>query len=172
MRLTHIDTPTIHNTTTVTLKRSESLGLPPITLTIHALPPDFPDEQEREIPSPRPKATGFMTDKKGRLQKDEMDRPIKTYDDDEPEYVAAVQRVRQLQSIKLIVDALDPSEVEFTATKDGDAAVYYEACRKEMGAFGISIGDMLDLIKAATKTSGIDPDDLKVARADFFETES
>jgi hypothetical protein len=170
MRLLHDDRTNVRDQMAVTLNRR---GMDPITLTLHALPSDYADEAEREIPSPRPERLGVLKDRKGRLEKDERGRPVIQYAEDKPEYLAALQEAQQLQAIKMIADALDPAEVEFGVQKNGQLPKqYYEAVRREMVAFGFSVGDLVELVKAVAEVSNLREEDLEGAMPDFFAKES
>jgi len=172
VRLAQTEATNIRNRSTVTLERSEESGLEPIKLTIYALPPTYGDEAEAELPSPKSPYQGFSRNKKGRLDKDDQGKPIKMYDEQDAEYVKESQIVRQLQSVKMVVDALDPSEVEFTSHKDeSNPKEYYASIRQEMTDFGFSVGDMVKLIEAVAEVSNIDEETAGKAKADFFETE-
>lgn len=172
MRLAQTEATNIRNRATITLERSKESGLEPITLTIYALPPTYADEAEAEIPSPRAPFKGVSRNKKGRLDKDDQGRPIKLYDEQDPEYVKESGIVKQLQSVKMVVDALDPDEVSFETEKNGQQPMeFYAAVRREMTAFGFSIGDIVKLIEAVAEVSNIDQETTDQAKADFFETE-
>lgn len=172
MRLAQTEATSIRNRGTITLERAEESGLEPIRLTIYALPPTYADEAEAEIPSPRAPFKGFSRNKKGRLDKDDQGRPIKMYDEQDPDYVTESAAVKQLQSVKMVVDALDPSEVSFETQRNGQPPrEYYAAVRQEMTAFGFSIGDMVKLIEAVAEVSNIDQETTDQAKSDFFETE-
>lgn len=172
MRLAQTEATNIRNRSTVTLERSEESGLEPITLTIYALPPTYADEAEAEIPSPNPPFKGLSRNKKGRLDKDDQGRPIKLYDEQDPGYVKESQVVKQLQSVKMVVDALDLKEANFETQKEGmDPKDYYTAIRQEMKDYGFSIGDLVKLIEAVAAVSNIDEETAGKAKADFFETE-
>lgn len=168
MRLAQTERTNIRNRTTVTLEREDES----VTLTVYALPPTYADEAEEELPSPQPRKLGVSRDKKGRLDKDEMGRPVYDYDEDDEQYKRDLRAVKELQSIKMIVDALDPEEVSFEAKKDANPRLYYEAVRREMTSFGFSIGDIVAIVKAVGRVSGIDDEAMKAARTDFFEEES
>jgi hypothetical protein len=145
----------------------------PITLTLHALPGDYADEAEREIPSPQPERLGVLRDRKGRFEKDERGRPVMQYAEDKPEYLAALQEAQQLQIIKTVADALDPTEVEFSTQKNGQSPKqYYTAVWREMVAFGFSVGDLVELAKAVAEVSNLREEDLGEAIPDFFAKES
>lgn len=170
MRLTNIDQTSIRNKSVVTLERSSESGLPDIRLTIYALPPTYPDDAEAELPSPQARFTGFAKDGKGRVEKDANNKPVKLYDDDDPDYLKELARVRQLQSIKMIYDATDHDEIQFDAKLDSQKPEeFYTAIRQEMNDFGFSLGDFVALIEAVSEVSGIDDEDLEAARTDFFE---
>jgi hypothetical protein len=172
MRLKNLDLTSIQNKTTFTLERAEDSGLPSITFTLHALSPDYPDEAENEIPSPKAPRLGVSRDKKGRIDKDAQGRPVMLYDEQDEEYQKKLRNVNSLQAMKMIVDALDPDEVQFAVSRDGmTPAEYYAAVRREMTAFGISLGDYSALIKAVAAVSNLDEKDIKAARADFFGKE-
>ena len=172
MRLAQTEATNSRNRSTVTLKRNEASGIPPISLTVYALPPTYVDDAEVEIPSPTPPVKGWVRDRKGRLDKDGRGRPIKNYDEDDPEYQKQLRVARQLQSVKMVYDALDPTEITFETSRDGKTpAAYYAGIREELMAFGFSVGDLVTLVQAVTETSGLDEEMAERARADFFETE-
>lgn len=143
----------------------------PIRLTVYALPPDYPEQAERELPSPSPKRKGFHTIGK-RLAKDGRGRPIPLYDEEDPAYKAELNRMQMLQSVKMIHAALDPSEVTFETSPNGQNPVeFYQAIRAEMAAFGFSVGDLSHLVEGVADVSNIDRGDLAAATSDFFATE-
>lgn len=172
MRLVQTEATNIRNRSTVTLERSEESGLEPINLTIYALPPTHADEAEAEIPSPQPPFKGLSRNRKGRLDKNDEGKPIKMYDEHDPEYVKESQAVRQLQSLKMVIDALDPNEVSFETQRDGvEPRAYYEAVRQEMTDYGVSLGDLVKLIEAVADVSAIDTETANKAKADFSDEE-
>lgn len=170
MRLLHVECADIHNRGTVTIERDPDSGIEPITLTIHALPPTYGQDAEKEVPSPKPPRLGLSRNKKGMLDKDEQNRPIMLYDDDDPEYLFELREVQQLQAMKMIVDAMDPGEVQFETTRDGmPPRKYYEAIRGELIKYGFSLGDYVNLVKAISRVSNLKEEDVAAARLDFFE---
>jgi len=154
--------------TVVDLRRKEHK----VQLTVRALQSDFMTDSEKEIPSPVPPRLGISRDKKGRIDRDPATgRPVMLYDEEDHAYIAAASEAKVLQTFKLIVDALDPSEVTFEAKRDDfdTAAEFYQACRREMDALGFSIADYTALAKAVADVSDISEEDLAVAEAGFFE---
>ena len=170
MKLLNDDRTSVRNVTQVILRR---VGGYTVTLTVRALLPTYPEDAERELPSPvLPWKGEFVRDKRGKVEKNERGHPIKIHDDQDPKYLAELREVQQLQTVKMIVDALDPAEVQFTATRDGqDPQAYYRAVRAELAAFGFSVGDLAALVRAVAEVSGIDEVAIRSARADFFEEE-
>jgi len=158
VRLAQTEATNIRNRSTVVLERSEESGLEPIKLTIYALPPTYADDAEAEIPSPNPPFKGLSRNKKGRLDKDDQNRPIKVYDEQDPQFLKDESRARHLQSVKMVVDALDPSEMGFETQKDEqDPSGYYAAVFQEMTDYGFSMGDFLALVKAVATVSNMEP---------------
>lgn len=153
----------------ITLDRPD--GTPPVMLTVHALPSTFMDEAELEIPSPTPPKLGVSRNKKGRIDRDAVSgRPLILYDEQDPDYLREVAKVRVLQTFKMIIDALDPDEIEFEADKPSmTPRAYYEACRKEMDAFGFSLGDYNALMQAVSDLTGVSEEDMQLAESDFFK---
>lgn len=171
MRFLHIDREDIHARGKVTLDRPESME--PVTLTIHALPPTYAQDAEKEVPSPERRRLGLSRNKKGIIDKDAQNRPIMLYDDENPEYVAALREVNELQSIKMIYDALDPQEVEFETKRDSmPPRKFYERVRAELHEIGFSVGDLVRLVKAIVELSNLTDEDIEAAGLDFFGTES
>ena len=171
MRLLQDDRTSVRNVNRVELKRASDKAL---TLTVRALSPTYPEDAERELPSPVAPFRGeYIRDKRGRIEKDERGQPIRVLDEQDPKYLADVRETQQLQTVKMIVDALDPAEVQFTISRDGiDPKTYYQAVRQEFTAFGFSIGDLAALVRAVAEVSGIDDGAIRAARADFFDEDT
>lgn len=172
MRLTSQNVSSIRNKRTIMLPRAE--GRDGVTLTVYALPPTYPEDAEREIPSPRPQWKGeYARDRRGKIEQDKQGRPMKVYDEDDAKYQAELREAQQLQTVKMVVDALDPSEIQFEASRNGqEPKAYYAAVRRELAAFGFSVGDLAYLVRAVAEVSGIDQEAIRAARADFFEADS
>lgn len=167
MRLTNDDRANIRDHTVVELARKSG---PPIKLTLWSVGPDYMERAEAELPSPVPKRTGFVKDRRGQLQiKD--GRPVPLYDTEDPTFRRETKRIGRLQTIKMIHDALDPSEVQFTVERNGgDPAAYYEAIERELHEFGFSLGDLKTLMDGVVEVSNMRREDVDAAKADFFET--
>ena len=117
-----------------------------VTLRVRALSPMFADDAGMTIPS---------------------------YDFDDVDYRTALQEANVLQGVKMIIDALEPGQIEFEAEHNGaDPAAYYRAVRKEMTAFGFNVGDQLALLNAVREVSGISAEDIEAARLGFSTAEN
>ena len=166
MRIEGHDAKSIKPTADVVLKRATG----DITLTVGALTPDFADKQEADLPSPQPRRIGFAKNKRGVVQlHPTTGKPIVTYDEDDPAYKAKRSKIQQLQTVKMIVDALEPGQLVFDTKRGGDALEYYEGVRSEMVSFGFTVGDFRVLLDAITEVSGMDDEELEEATADFFD---
>ena len=165
MRLTQHDVTSIRQIEDYELR-------PGMMIQIQALPPDYDDEVESELPSPQPERLGVEKDKKGNPVLDSDNKPIIRYKDDDPEYMKASSRNGKLHAIYLMVQGLVPGQIEFTAQKDGDLPAYYHSVLIELREFGFSMGDLLGLVRAISKLSGITSEDIKAAEADFSQAES
>lgn len=169
MRIKGHDAANIRDHTTVTLPRRAGQ---PITLKLYALPSSYMDAAEREIPSPQPPQLGPLRDRKGRPEFDAATgRAIILYNDRDPKYQADLGAAKVLQTFKMIVDSLDPDQVQFSAKKDADPKAYYEACRREMDELGFGLADYQVLAKAVAELSALSSDDVKVAESDFLPEE-
>lgn len=144
-----------------------------VTLRVRALSPMFADDAEREIPTPRPPRTGIEKNAKGSPVFDDAGMTIPAYDFDDVDYRTALQEANVLQGVKMIIDALEPGQIEFEAEHNGaDPAAYYRAVRKEMTAFGFNVGDQLALLNAVREVSGISAEDIEAARLGFSTAEN
>lgn len=143
-----------------------------IEIEIQALPPDYDDTAEAELPSPTATRLGIETDSKGRPVLDEKGRTTMRYDTEDADYKKAVSRNGKLQAIKMFVDGIAPEQIEFESTLGEDGPAYYSAIQAELKAFGFSMGDLLGAVKAIGALSGISDEDMKVAEEDFTEAEN
>ena len=93
------------------------------------------------------------------------------YNDLDPKYVAAVRNINELQGIRMIVDAALPDQFAFAAELNGagNHVQYYEAIRAELSEFGFSIGDVMVMVRAIRKVSGISDADMKAGVEGFTE---
>ena len=168
MRIQGNDATSIRPEAEVILKRADG----DITLTVQALTPDFADKQEADLPSPQPKRLGFAKDKRGIQLHPETGKPIVLYAEDDLAHIAKRSKVAQLQTVKMLVDALKPGQLIFDTKKGADIEEYYEGIRSEMVSFGFTVGDFRALLDAITQVSGMDDEELDEATADFFDEAS
>ena len=165
MRLTNYDATSIRQVEDYELR-------PGMKIQIQALAPDYDDTVEIELPSPQPERLGVEKDGKGNPVLDSDNKPIIRYKDDDPEYLKAASRMGKLHAIYLLVQGVVPGQLAFEAKRDGDLPAYYHQVLIELREFGFSMGDLLGLVKAISKLSGITSEDIKAAEADFSEAES
>jgi len=165
MRIKGHDAASIRPTRDVVLKRTDG----DITLTVSALTPDFADQQEADLPSPQPKRMGFAKDKRGIQLYPTTGKPIVLYDEDDTGYIAKKSKIAQLQTVKMIVDAIEPDQLIFSTKPGPDKLEYYEGIRSEMVSFGFTVGDFRALLDAITDVSGMDDEELDEATEDFFD---
>lgn len=174
MRLTQYpDRTSIRNEATVQLPRNEAAG-GDIFLDVVALPPDYPEDVEREIPSPTPPRLGIEKDEDGKPIFDpETGRPVVRYNEADADFQRKRQRAQTLQTVKYAVDALKEGQIEFEAdTRDLEGAEYYEAVLREMREYGFSLGDVAKLCASAQRVSGLSEDEIEKATEGFFMTGS
>ena len=143
-----------------------------IKIEIQALPPDYDDTAEAELPSPSATRLGIETDGKGRPVLDDKGRTIMRYDTEDADYKKAVSRNGKLQAIKMFVDGLAPGQINFDATLEDDGPGFYRAVQEELKAFGFSMGDLLGAVQAIGALSGISDEDMKAAEEDFTRAEN
>ena len=156
-----------------TIRQSEPFQLrPDLTIEIQALPPDYDDTVESELPSPEAKRLGIEKDSKGKAVLDDQGRTVMRYDTEDADYKKAVSRNGKLQAIKMLVDGLAPDQIDFEAELGEDAPAFYRAVLAELKAFGFSMGDLLAVVKKIGVLSGISDEDMKAAESDFTEAES
>ena len=133
-----------------TIKQTEEFILrntPRITFEIQALPPDYDDSVEAELPSPEPKRLGIEKDGKGRAVLDSGGNTVMRYDTEDPDFRKANGRNQKLQAVKMFVDGVAPGQLEFTAKMGEDASAFYAAVLSELKAFGFSMGDLLEAVQ-------------------------
>jgi hypothetical protein len=166
MRLTNYDVDSIRQT-------EEFMLRPDMTIQIQALPPDYDDQVEAELPSPQPERLGVEKDAKGNPILDSENKPIIRYKDDDLEHLKAASRMGKLHAIYLMVEGIVPGQIEFQVQKDPDKReAFYEAILVELREFGFSMGDLLKIVKAISKLSGISAEDIKAAEAGFSQAEN
>lgn len=169
MKLTGYDIDSAHNRKTVRLSRTEESGLPEIELTVEALPSNYWEELEREIPDPVPPQVGVERDSSGKPMTDEQGRPVPKFDWTDETYRRKQKEAQSLQSVKMVVDGLADGEVAFDAEKDPqDPVAYYRAVQREMQQFGFNLGDVVKLARAVQKVSNISGSDIEEAMDGFF----
>lgn len=172
MRLKNYDIDAAHNRKTITLSRTEESGLPEIELTVEALPSDYWEELEREIPDPVPPQTGLQRDESGKVMFDEQGRPVPKFDWTDENYRQKQKEAQSLQSVKMVVDGLADGEVEFRAEKSDDPVAYYRAVQREMREFGLNLGDVVRIARAVQDVSNISGSDIEEAMDGFFGEDS
>ena len=166
MRLTN-------NPEVTTIRQVEAYRLrDDIEIKIQALPPDYDDTAEAELPSPTAKRLGIEKDGKGKAVLDDKGRTVMRYDTEDPDYMRAVSRNGKLQAIRMFVDGIAPGQIDYESTLGEDGPAYYSAIQAELKAFGFSMGDLLGAVKAIGALSGISDEDMKVAEDDFTEAEN
>ena len=169
MRLQGYEAKSIRNEAVVTLPRK---NMDDIEITVIAIPQTIVDDAEKELPTPQPKRKGPLRGRKGRVEADAAGRVIYEYDTEDPKYQAELLAVGQLQAVRLIMKGVKPGQFEFDAQIGPDPRAYYEAVKREMAEFGISVGDIVELCKAINEISGISDEEMRAATEDFFEMES
>ena len=166
MRLTNYDVGSIRQVEDFQLR-------PDMTIQIQALSADYDDMVESELPSPQPERLGVEKDGKGNPVLDADQKPIIRYKDDDPDYLKAASQNGKLHAIYLLVEGIVPGQLEFEAQKDPDnRRAYYEAVLVELKDFGFSMGDLLKVVRAVSKLSGITEEDIKVAEKGFSQAEN
>ena len=176
MRLTKYDDVTgIHQKEAVQLRDGQENGQALIEWEIQALPPDYDDTAEAELPTPRPKRLGIETS--GPKDRPVLDpnsgRPLVKYNDTDPGYLKELRETNKLQAVKMLLDGSVAGQIVFEAQFDpADPKAYYRAVLLELKEFGFSMGDLLMLVKRIGALSGIGEDEVKSAEAVFSKAES
>lgn len=166
MRLTNYDVTSIRLIEDYQLR-------PDMVIQIQAVPPDYDDQVESELPSPQPERLGVEKDANGKTILDDDKKPIIRYKEDDPEYMRKASRSGKLHAIYLMIEGIVPGQLEFQAERDpNDLPAYYEAVLIELRDFGFSMGDLLKLVRTISKLSGITKEDVKAMEADFSEAEN
>ena len=171
MRLTKYDVPGIQQEEAVQLRNGDT----PIEWLIQALPPDYDDTAEAELPTPRPQRIGIETSgpKNRPVIDPETQSPIVKYNDTDPEYLKELRETNKLQAVKMLLDGTVSGQLEFESQLDpADPKAFYRAALQELKAFGFSMGDMLMLVRRIGTLSGIGEDEVKTAEAGFSRAES
>ncbi len=171
MRLTKYDVKGIHQNEGVQLRNGDA----PVEWQIQALPPDWDDTAEVELPSPMPPRLGVETSgpKNRPVTDPETGRPVIKYNETDPKYLKQVRETKKLQAVKMLIDGTVPGQVVFDSQLDpADPKAHYRAVLTELKEFGFSMGDLLTLVRRIGTISGIGEDEVKSAEAGFFEAEN
>lgn len=107
----------------------------------HSLPLSFDIEAEAQLPSPDPEAR-----------------------------TPAMERAcNRIQAVKMIVDSLEPGQVEFDAvlTDPPDYPAYYKAITQELAAIGFSLKHLKNVSDGLAALNSVSEADLGDAEEDF-----
>ena len=160
----------------------------PITVTLHAPRLSFInglDDILPEPPVPEAPSTGkVMRDDRGRIVKDDKDRPIVEQNYDDPNYkkrllahASACSAVERAQSMAILLECCDPKEIaldlardEFTdgnggPGKKGSLVDYYTAAWAEFEAANVDVIALAKLTQAAGTLSDVGDEEVADARA-------
>lgn len=172
MKLTNYGAESIQETAEYVLRDGDEHGR--IVLTLQALPPDYDETSEEELPSPKPEILGVEKDERGRVVMDDDGKPAKRYKDEDPDYRRAVAEHNKLQAVKMILDGIADGQLTFSTTKDeaSDAAEFYRTALVEMKQYGFSMGDFIRLVEAIAEVSSIGEEAVREAERVFSGAES
>ncbi len=141
-------------------------------VTIRALPLTFTDRLEQVLPRPVPPRE-FAKDRTGKLVRGDDGSPVVVYDERAPKYAAARSRHANLRGAAMIHEALKAdSSVTWEAQEAAfkTPAEFYEAIYNELCGTSLTLGDLLKLASDINALSGLTPQEVAAARADFSAT--
>ncbi len=156
-----------HGSLTLVKKSGED-----ITLQFRSLPLNFTDEVNKEIPSPIPKTTDYLKDRRGRPVRDpDTGKPIMLTDEDSPEFKQSLSKANRRQTTLMLFEALkEDSAVEFENKREDFPSIsaWADAIYEELNTAGFSVGDLAAMISFMMELSNIKEEELEEARADFL----
>ena len=88
-----------------------------------------------------------------------------------PDNEQSVDRHNRLTSLLMIVDSLEPGQIEFDAVREhyGDLEGYLNAVNKELAAAGFSAKHFQMILSALTELNGYSQAVVEEAEKDFFD---
>lgn len=140
-----------------------------IIFTIAALPIDFADEIERDIPSPTVPKT-FAKDNKGKLEKDTNGRPVVVENYDDENYKKQKKEVESLQNAAMIYKSLQSDKnIEFDAKRENFSTPkdFYKAIYEEFKTV-FSLQTFLTLVNETSKLIQIRKEEVEDASESFL----
>lgn len=143
-----------------------------LTFLLTALPIGITEEIEKEIPVPRPPRDGFCRDQKRRFIRDSRGRPVPFYDEYDTEYMQKMKKVNRLQTIATIYKSLEnDTSIEWETKREAYKAPveFYLALHEEIKSFGISTGEIADMMEFVMKLSRLGNEEIEEAREDFLD---
>lgn len=139
-------------------------------------------DSKLEAPAaPKAPAGEVLRDKRGRVQKDEQDRPITTRNEQDPAYLKALEKHSELEgrhnrakTLGMLLECMD-GQIETAAkledygeaggeNKKGELIDYYDAVWLELEDFGIDLVAINRLTNAAMRLAGLVDEELDDAR--------
>lgn len=139
--------------------------------TLCALPLDFYDELEKELPRPVP-PKAIARDKNGKVERDETGKPIILVYEDDQNYLKQKKEVDTLQSVALVVRSLSQdTNVEFDSKRENFSTPkeYYQAVHEELKK-SVSLHVFLKLVKETSSMLEIKPEETEDAKKNFLST--
>lgn len=139
-----------------------------VVFKLTALPIDFHDRMEREIPSPTPPRE-VIRDKK-KIARDENGRPVFEYNENDPVYKRASQEAQRHQSVSMILEGLRGDDnISFDAKREDhkDPRDYYQAVYEEM-KICLPMKVFLFLIEEVGKMTAVDSEQIEEAKKAFL----
>lgn len=145
-----------------------------IVLNIQALPLGYQETLEEYIPTPGMakycKQLGPARDEKGQVIK-EGGQILYRYDTDDPRYKKAIIRANTLQTVAMFYRAVQDvnADMVFEAQPNGDMPRFYSDLHDELREFGLTIGDINVVVRAALRLSNIGEEVVEQTKQDFLQ---
>jgi len=146
-----------------------------LELILTAAPLGYWEKMAEEIPVPKPPQKGYMRDKvSDKVIRDPVTKaPIPLIDDKDPDFVKAENRASRLQTIAMVVESLKENNIEWKNKREDfkTPAEFYEAIEEEFKDFGLSMGELAELISAVTRVSMLSGQEIEEAKNLFLSDE-
>jgi len=128
-----------------------------VPIQVNALPIDFYEILEKNIPSPKPQVIGVLKDVKGNVLR-ENDKVIPLTNEKTVEFQEKVNLCNRRQATYILLEGLKKSEFSFdTQEKDcSNFLEYLDFIYEELKESGLTLGMQTKIINAINKASDLD----------------
>lgn len=154
---------------TFTIERKDGSKL---SFLFTALPLGITEDIDKELVPPIPPREGFCRDHKRKFVRDDLGRPVPFYNEKDPEFTQAVKEINRLQTVAMLIKSLENDPNVSWETARADCKGMREYCSRiydEMRSFGLSTGELTQMVAFMLKLSKLGEQELEGAKEDFLE---